>query len=107
VVESGVEGVGARVGLLPDDQVYELEFHRLQGEAEAEDYVVRAGDPDGAVGLEDAARLLLPWSGMALRYIADGPSKSSSPAGQLLGLNWSNCPATHPISTPRKGSGST
>jgi hypothetical protein len=39
---------------------YELESHRLQGETEAEDDVVRVGDPDGAVGLEDAARLLQP-----------------------------------------------
>lgn len=40
--------------------VYELESHRLQGETEAEDDMVRARDPDGAVGLEDAAHLLQP-----------------------------------------------
>ena len=45
--------------LLKDD-VNDLEPHRLQGETEAEDDVVGAGDPDGAVGLENAARLLQP-----------------------------------------------
>jgi hypothetical protein len=67
---------------------------------------------------EDALRFLkhlmhqipgkLCWSsGMALRSIAEGRSKNSSPAGQLLGCNWSNCPATLRISTPTKGFGST
>ena len=37
------------------DVINDLEFHPLQGETEAEDDVVRARDPDGAVGLEDAA----------------------------------------------------
>src|SRR5215204_1106031 len=60
VGEGGVEGVGRRVGLFPSYGIYDLESHRLQGETEAEDDVVRAGDPDGAVGLEDAARLLQP-----------------------------------------------
>src|ERR671920_2207699 len=45
--------------LLKDD-VNDLEAHRLQGETEAEDDVMRAGDPDGALGLEDAPRLLQP-----------------------------------------------
>src|SRR5215203_3567249 len=58
--EGGVEGVRGRVWLGPSNLVYDLESHRLQGETEAEDDVVRAGDPDGAVGLEDAARLLQP-----------------------------------------------
>ena len=44
---------------------------------------------------------------MALRYIEEGRSKISLPAEQLLGCNWSNSPATHPISTPTKESGST
>jgi hypothetical protein len=60
VGESGVEGVRGRVWLGPGDLVYEFESHGLQGEAETEDDVVRAGDPDGAIGLEDAARLLQP-----------------------------------------------
>src|SRR3712207_1994056 len=47
------------------------------------------------------------WSGMALRSIAEVRSKISSPAGQLLGCSWSNCPATHPISTLTRESGST
>src|SRR5687768_911183 len=60
VGEGGVECVRGRVWLSPGNLVYELEFHRLQGETEAEDDVVRAGDPDGAIRFEDAARLLQP-----------------------------------------------
>ena len=60
VGESGVQGVRRWIWFSPGNLVYELESHRLQGETEAEDDVVRAGDPDGAVGLEDAARLLQP-----------------------------------------------
>jgi hypothetical protein len=47
----------------PQDLIYELESHRLQGETEAEDDVVRARDPDDALGLEDVARLLEPPRG--------------------------------------------
>ncbi len=60
VGESGVEGVRRWVWFRPGDLVYEPEFHRLQGETEAEDDVVCAGDPDGALRFEDAARLLQP-----------------------------------------------
>jgi hypothetical protein len=60
VGEGGVEGVGRGVGFLPSYGINDLEPHRLQGETEAEDDVMRAGDPDGALGLEDAARLLQP-----------------------------------------------
>jgi hypothetical protein len=59
VGKGGVEGVRGRVWFSPGD-VYELEFHRLQGETEAEDDVVRARDPDRAAGLADAARLFQP-----------------------------------------------
>ena len=58
--EGCVEGVRRWVWFSPGNLVYELESHRLQGETEAEDDVVGAGDPDSAVGLEDAARLLQP-----------------------------------------------
>src|SRR5215217_4987613 len=60
VGESGVGGVIKRVWFRPGNLVYELELHSLQGETEAEDDVVRARDPDGAVGLEDATRFLQP-----------------------------------------------
>ena len=46
--------------VLSTDLVYELEFHPLQGETDTEDDVVRTRDPDGAIGLEDAGRLLQP-----------------------------------------------
>src|SRR5215211_9000429 len=60
VGEGGVEGVGRGVGFLPSYSINDPEPHRLQGETEAEDDVMRAGDPDGALGLEDAPRLLQP-----------------------------------------------
>jgi hypothetical protein len=60
VGEGCVEGVRRWVWFRPRNLVYDLESHRLQGETEAEDDVVRAGDPDGALGFEDAARLLQP-----------------------------------------------
>jgi hypothetical protein len=46
------------------------------------------------------------WSGMVRRFIAEGRSKISLPAGQLLGCNSNSCPATLQISTPTRGSGS-
>src|SRR5215207_548605 len=58
--EGCVEGVRRWVWFRPRNLVYDLESHRLQGETEAEDDVVGAGNPDGALGLEDAARLLKP-----------------------------------------------
>src|SRR5215211_1124417 len=60
VGEGGVAGVGRGVGFLPCYGIYEVQFHGLQGETEAEDDVVRAGDPDGAPGPEEAARFLEP-----------------------------------------------
>src|SRR5215210_2780508 len=60
VGEGGVEGVRGWVRFRPRDLIYEPQFHGLQGETEAEDDVVRARDPDGAAGPEDAARFLEP-----------------------------------------------
>ena len=60
VGKGGVECVRRRVWLRPCNLVNDLAPHRLQSETEAEDDVVGAGDPDGAVGFEDAARLLQP-----------------------------------------------
>src|SRR5829696_739154 len=60
VSKGSVEGIRGRVGFLPGDLVYELVPDALQGEAEAEDDVVRARNPDGAFGFEDAVRLLQP-----------------------------------------------
>jgi len=60
VGEGGVEGVGRGVGLFPSYGIDDLEHHRLQGETEAEDDVVRARDPDGAIRLQDATSLLQP-----------------------------------------------
>jgi hypothetical protein len=60
VGKGGVEGVRGRVWLRLCNLVNDLEPHRLQGETEAEDDVVRAGNPDGAVRLQDAGRLLQP-----------------------------------------------
>jgi hypothetical protein len=60
VGEGSVQGVGRGIWFSPRNLVNDLEPHRLQGETEAEDDVVRACDPDGAIRLEDAARLLQP-----------------------------------------------
>ena len=60
VSEGGVENVRGRVRFGPRDLVYELESHRLQGETEAEDNVVGAGNPDRPSWFEDAARFLQP-----------------------------------------------
>jgi hypothetical protein len=40
-----------------NDDLDDPEAEALQGEAEAEDDVVGAGDPEGGVGLEDTPRL--------------------------------------------------
>src|SRR5215203_6324715 len=40
---------------------------------------------------------------MALRYIAEGRSRTSWPAGRPRGCNWSNCPSLRPGSQPRRG----
>ena len=60
VGKGGVEGVRRRLWLRPCNLINDLAPHRLQGETEAEDDVMRAGNPDGALGLEDAPRLLQP-----------------------------------------------
>ena len=46
--------IGRRIGLDPGNVVEELEAELLHGEADGMDDVGGAGDPDGAVGLEDA-----------------------------------------------------
>jgi hypothetical protein len=46
--------VGRRIGLNPRDVVEELKIELLHSEADTVDDVGGAGDPDGAVGFEDA-----------------------------------------------------
>jgi len=46
--------IGRRVGLDPGNVVQELEFEFLHGEADGMNDVTGAGNPDGAVGLEEA-----------------------------------------------------
>ena len=46
--------IGRRIGLNPRDVVEELEAELLHGEADGVDDVGGAGDPEGAVGFEDA-----------------------------------------------------
>jgi hypothetical protein len=60
VLTRGLLILGTAQALELLDDVYDLEPHRLQGETEAEDDVVGARDPDGALGFEDAASLLQP-----------------------------------------------
>lgn len=53
--------VGRRVGFLPCDVVEDFEAELLHGVADGEDDVVCAGDPEGAVGLEDALAAAEPF----------------------------------------------
>ena len=46
--------IGRRIGFFPGDVVEEFETELLHGEADAENDVRGAADPDGAVGFEDA-----------------------------------------------------
>ena len=54
VGEIAAREIGRWVGLDPGNVVEELEAELLHGEADGMDDVGGAGDPDGAVGLEDA-----------------------------------------------------
>jgi len=54
VGEIAAREIGRRVGLDPGDVVEELEAELLHGEADGMNDVSGAGDPDGAVGFEDA-----------------------------------------------------
>ncbi len=60
VGKGGVQCVGHGVGLNPSYLVDDPETEALQREAEAEDDVVRAADPERAVGLEYTPRLPQP-----------------------------------------------
>ena len=53
--------VGRRVGFFPGDVVEQLEAELLQGVADGEDDVQRAGDPEGTVGLEHALAAAQPF----------------------------------------------
>ena len=53
--------VGRRIGFFPGDVVEDFEAELLHGVADAEDDVVRAGDPDGAVGFQDALAAFEPF----------------------------------------------
>src|SRR5215210_994793 len=78
VGEGGVHGVRGRVWFVPGDLIYHLELHALEGEAEAEDDVVRARDPDSSVGFEDAPRLSQPPDvELVIRFKPHGPVPGS------------------------------
>jgi len=54
VGEIAARKIGRRIGLDPGNVVQKLEAELLHGEADAMDDVGSAGDPDGAIGFEDA-----------------------------------------------------
>jgi hypothetical protein len=66
VGEAGAFEIGHRVGLAPDDVVEDPEALVLQGCADAEDVVIAADNPDGAIGLQDATGLRQPSLGKAI-----------------------------------------
>lgn len=53
--------VGRWIGFFPGDVVEDFEAELLHGVADAEDDVVRARDPDGAVGFQDALAAFEPF----------------------------------------------
>ena len=61
VGEVAAAQVGGRIGFFPGDVVENLAAELLQGVADGEDDVVGAGDPEGAVGLEDALAAAEPF----------------------------------------------
>ena len=54
VSEIAAREIGRRIGLDPGDVVEELEAELLHGEADGMDDVGGAGDPEGAIGFEEA-----------------------------------------------------
>ena len=60
VGEGCMEGVRRGIGLLPHHRVYDAVVEALEGEAYAEDDVVRSRHPQGTVGLEEAPGRLQP-----------------------------------------------
>ncbi len=55
VGEGRVQRIRDRIGLLPNDAVYEAIPEALQRETQAEDDMVRARHPQGTVGLQDTS----------------------------------------------------
>src|SRR6266702_2999114 len=65
--------IGRRIGLDPGNVVEELEAELLHGEADGMDDVGGAGDPDGAVGLQDALAGSKPGSVEFVNLVKSGP----------------------------------
>ncbi len=63
IAEARALEVRHRVRLAPDDVVHHPEAHVLHGDAEAEDVVIGADDPDGAIVLQHAPAFLHPGAG--------------------------------------------
>ena len=68
VGEAAAAEVGHGVGLAPDDVVQDPEAEILQDASDAEDVVIGADDPDGAVLLQQAAALAEPGAGEAVVF---------------------------------------
>jgi len=65
----------------PGDVVEELEAELLHSEADAVDDVGGAGDPDGAVGFEDALARGEPGCIEGVNFVKSGPYRARVGAG--------------------------
>ncbi len=73
--------IGRRIGLNPGNVVEELEAELLHGEADGMDDVGGAGNPDGAVGLEDALGGGEPGRVEFMNLVKSGPYRANIGAG--------------------------
>ena len=73
--------IGRRIGLDPGNVVEELEAELLHGEADGMDDVGGAGNPDGAVGLEDALAGGEPGRVEFVNLVKSGPYRANIGAG--------------------------
>jgi len=73
--------IGRGIGLDPGNVVQELEAELLHGEADGMDDVGGAGDPDGAVGLQDALAGGEPGSVEFVNLVKSGPYRAKVRAG--------------------------
>src|SRR5438876_9431639 len=81
VSEIAAGEIGRRIGLDPGNVVEELEAELLHGEADGMDDVGGAGDPDGAVGLQDALAGGEPGSVEFVNLVKSGPYRAKVRAG--------------------------
>ena len=81
VSEIAARKIGRRIRLYPGNVVEELEAELLHGEADGVDDVGGAGNPDGAVGFEDALAGSEPSAIKFVNFVISGPYRAKVRAG--------------------------